>query len=71
MQTGAGEAPNATNPATAGDNPDAILASAEAVRPREELTVLYAGFGLALLIGGFFLIYVVIAIAHIGAFGGS
>lgn len=38
----------------------------QANRPREEMSALYMGFGIAMLIGAFFLLYVVLAIGHIG-----
>lgn len=50
------------------DAPDAgtetathLLAQEQAARPHEEMNLLYMGFALGLLIGGFFLVYVVIA----------
>lgn len=38
----------------------------QANRPREEMNALMMGFGTGLLIGVFFLIYIVIAISHVG-----
>ena len=44
-----------------GETAAAMVAREQAARPHEELNMLYMGFGTGLLIGGFFLVYVVIA----------
>jgi len=41
--------------------PENMVAVEQAARPKEEISALYMGFAIGLLIGFFFLIYVVVA----------
>lgn len=54
-------ADEATAPETGTDAAASLLAQEQAARPHEEMNMLYMGFGVGLLIGAFFLVYVVIA----------
>jgi hypothetical protein len=56
----------AGGPHSASDDLAQMVATEQEQRPREEMSAFYMGFGLGLMIGAFFLIYVVMAIAGWG-----
>ncbi len=60
------EDPAAVQTDTGTESAAMTLAREQAARPREELNLLLIGFGTGLTIGGFFLIYVVIAFTGLG-----
>lgn len=50
---------NAGGPA--GAAPENMVAVEQAARPKEEINALYAGFAIGLMVGFFFLVYIIVA----------